>query len=124
MKPHFTTPLRVELVDHKDQGTWKLLEPLRYWSPAYGFLEVPTGFETDFASVPRAPLAYWLTGNTAHAPATLHDYLCRKGAIPRREADKVFREAMEAIGLPGWRSWAMFRAVRAYSETVANWFRE
>jgi hypothetical protein len=122
MKPHFMTPLRVELIDNSNSGTWRLLEPLQYWSPQWGLLIVPDGFETDFASVPRAPLAYWLTGNTAHAPAVLHDWLCRDKIIPRRDADNVFKEAMHSIGVPVWRVHSMWLAVRAYSTTVARWF--
>lgn len=123
MTPHFTNTLRVELIDHQNQGTWKLLEPLNFWHPDYGFLDVPAGFETDFASVPRVPFAYWLTGNTAHAPATLHDYLCRSGKVKRKQADKLFLEAMDAVGIPRGRALPMFIAVRAYSETVASWFK-
>ncbi len=75
-----------------------------------GRVEVPEGFETDFASVPRLPLAYLLTGDTAHAAAVVHDYLV--DTHPWRRAAEVFREAMVAEGVPAWRRWFMYWAVR------------
>jgi len=40
------------------------------------------GLETDFASVPRLPLAYLIAGNTAHKAAVIHDYLYRSTHHP------------------------------------------
>lgn len=78
---------------------------------------VPTGYVTDFASVYRAPLIYWLTGDTAHMAAVLHDYLCTDYVpelMPWREAADLFREAMAAEGTPAWRRWGMYWAVRLF----------
>lgn len=122
----FKTPLRVELIDHAANdggGDWAVLSPLEYEDNNGRCWVVPAGFVTDFASVPRLPFAYMLFGNTGHAPAVLHDWLCRNEVVKRKIADKMFREAMEAVGMPTWRSWPMFRAVRAYSETVVGWFK-
>ena len=85
-------------------------------------VDVPAGFITDFASVPRWPVAYWLTGNTAHRAAVIHDWLYDHGApslegppwlITRKQADLIFLNAMKDSGVPGWRRWTMYTAVRA-----------
>ena len=41
-------------------------------------ITVPTGFFTDFASVPRMPFVFLLFGDVAHEAAVIHDYLYRK----------------------------------------------
>ncbi len=94
-------------------GTWTLNRKLVYKSAVTGrTYTVPRGFNTDFASVPRLPVAYVLTGNTAHQAAALHDYLYRTGAEDRTTCDAIFREAMAATGIPGWRAWMMWVGVR------------
>lgn len=75
---------------------------------------VPKGFETDFASVPRLPLAFWLTGDTAHQAAVVHDFLYVKGTGTKEEADSIFLEAMKVIGVPLWRRQLMYAAVRLF----------
>ena len=112
----FRTSLQVELIDplaHKGQGTWRLMQPLLFEDDHGAVWIVPVDFETDFASVPRIPFIYAWTGNTAHAPATLHDWAIRTHACSREYADELFRQAMESIGMPKWRLGAMYRAVSA-----------
>lgn len=118
----FITRLRVELVDplaNAGQGEWELLSDLVYRSRDGRLWTVPTGFRTDFASVPRLPFAYAWAGNTAHGPAALHDWACRTMACPRPRADDLFAEAMESIGMPKWRIGLMYRAVSAYTRALA-----
>lgn len=120
--PRFLGPLAVELVGYREgRAAWRLLRDLRYDSAlARARLVVPAGFVTDFASVPRAPLAFLLAGDTAHAAAVVHDYLYQarplRGGLPgagRELADAVFLEAMRATGIPAWRRHLMYLAVRA-----------
>lgn len=95
------------------RATWELLAPLVYSSDVVGVvIIVPAGFTTDFASVPRLPLIYSLAGDTGHASAVVHDYLCRTKKLPRVLADKVFREALEVEGVPAWRRTLMYLGVR------------
>lgn len=82
-------------------------------------VEVPAGFETDFASVPRLPLAYLVAGNTSHKAAVIHDYLYKTQA-PRADADAVFRAAMRAEGVSAWRRGLMWAAVRAFGWAPYN----
>lgn len=98
------------------RARWKLLAELVYHSRLHGLVIVPAGFVTDFASVPRLPLAYWLTGDTAHASAVVHDYLCRveysRCRISWSGAAEVFMEAMRHEKVPAWRRALMYWAVR------------
>jgi hypothetical protein len=112
----FLTELRIV---HLDGKSWRTLAEFRAAVLAPDdrprrMLTVPEGYETDFASVPRAPFAYWLTGNTAHKSALLHDYLYTLGEPGGRGfADSVFLAAMLAEGVPWWRRRLMYAAVRA-----------
>lgn len=63
-----------------------------------GLLDVPAGFVTDFASVPRVPVVYMLFGDRAHHESVVHDYLYQTHLCNRGAADKVFLEAMKARG--------------------------
>lgn len=114
----FKTPLRVELVDDKGQGRWKLLEPVVFQSDIVGEVVVPAGFTTDFASVPRLPGAYLLTGNRAHRAATVHDYLLEHSDIRRDIIDRVFREAMLDCGIPIAIVTEMYAGVAAHTATM------
>lgn len=98
-----------------DDDKWVLIEPFKFMSDLVHFLIiVPEGFETDFASVPRIPLAYLLAGDCAHEAAVIHDYLYRTGKADRKTADEIFLEAMEAQGIPVWRRYGMYWAIRLF----------
>jgi hypothetical protein len=116
----FHSTLRVTLVTMADGSTrWRIDEPLTFESATAGqTFTVPAGFVTDFASVPRLPLAYLLTGDTAHAPAVVHDWLYVTRKVDRKTADAVFLEAMEETGVPWWRRRLMWIAVRALGGVV------
>ncbi len=102
---------------------WQLVDPVRYEVGSKGsgaWIEVPSGFETDGASIPtfaRLFLAIWGTYGRA---AVIHDLLYRllaagtphQMAPTRRDADRVFREAMAVLGTATALRWAMWAAVR------------
>lgn len=99
----------------------KLNTPL-IWEHTGKRVEIPAGFETDLASVPRLPFVYLLWGDRAHREAVLHDYLYRCDSLiwigpapcrpEKEEADWLFREAMIGQGQP-WRIYhPMWLAVR------------
>lgn len=109
----FRSPLDTRLIDDQ-KDLHALLAVLIYVSTIAGMtFAVPTGFVTDFASVPRLPLVYWLVGNIARPAAVIHDYLYATGAVSREIADAVFLEAMEVLGIPAWKRYAMYGAVRS-----------
>lgn len=111
----FLTTLRVARVDdvsRDGRGTWELLTMFAYKSDvADTVFVVPAGFVTDFASVPRIPIAFLLTGDCAQEAAVIHDWLYTSHEVDRTTADAVFREAV-ALGNPGWRAWLMWAGVR------------
>jgi hypothetical protein len=112
----FLTPLIVQQLEdtsHDGRGTWQLQAMLAYLSDAAGRVIIaPKGFITDFASVPRIPVAYLLAGDCAHQAAVIHDFLYSSHEVERAVADAVLREAAICSGVPPWRAWAMWSAVR------------
>lgn len=109
----FMTELCADLV--KDDKVWKLTKELIYWSDLLDSLvTVPVGFQTDLASVPRLPVAYWFWGGKAHREGVLHDYLYRIDAEPAAsfdDANSAFLEAMESRGKPFYVRWPMYAGV-------------
>jgi hypothetical protein len=75
----FKSKLVVEVPLH-DNGKRKLIEPL-----IHELVIVPRGFETDYASIPRA---FWVilapTGKHTYA-AVVHDYLYASGLKTKEE---------------------------------------
>lgn len=109
--PRFLDPLIVEEI-HADR--WRLVHELRYDSAILGARVIaPVGFVTDFSSVPRVPLAWWLAGDTGRKAGVIHDLLyCYRLPGQRALADRVFNEALTAEGLPAWRAALMYAGVR------------
>lgn len=112
----FLTVLHVEPVAGREGGRrqWKLLYPFAYDCDLLReVIVVPAGFITDFASVPRLPLVYWLMNDVGQEAAVVHDYLYRNGLYTRGICDQVFKEALEVCGVSWWRKGLMYAAVRA-----------
>jgi hypothetical protein len=117
----FLTPLRAE----KSGEYWTVLQPLIYDSDvACKVFIVPEGFVTDFASVPRLPLAFLLTGDAAHSAAVIHDYAYKTAIVDRETADAVFKEAAMVSGEPPWRATLMHWGVRLGGWIAWNKHRE
>lgn len=112
----FLTELQVENADPLDDGNWRLTAPLVYQSDVAAMtFTVPTGFETNFASVPRAPVIYLLCGGTSNEAAALHDFLYSwPHPVTRPMADAVLREASAVTGVPAWRRYLMWAGVRVF----------
>lgn len=108
--------------DDVDQGrgVWTLVEPLRYSANSGQIFEVPAGFKTDFASVPRILLIFDAFGDRANLAATLHDWLYAKNPttgehpVPSRDvADSLIREAALAQGCDQVVADVLYAGVRA-----------
>jgi len=73
---------------------------------------VPSGFVTDFASIPRA---FWSAlrpdGDYAYA-AIIHDYLYWTQPVPRATADDILRFAMQDLSVESTTVTLIYRAVR------------
>jgi hypothetical protein len=79
-------------------------------------VEVPVGFMTDFASIPRplwAILPRW--GKYGNA-AVIHDYCYWEQARTRREADDIFLEAMVVLGVSACKRRLMYWSVRLFGQ--------
>lgn len=74
--------------------------------------DIPAGFVTDWASIPR--FYRWRFSPTGkHSRAALaHDFLYREAIVPRAVCDQVFLDAMEALGVGWWSRHVMHKAVR------------
>ena len=87
--------------------------PFVFLSPTLGRIEIEAGFDTDYASVPRA--LWWLyPPDGPYSPAAwIHDWLYWYQPCTRPQADLVFLEGMRV--LPAVRATqrrVMFRSVR------------
>lgn len=122
----FLTPLKAELLKETEgRSIWRLTDPLVYESDLVPFrISVPAGFQTDFASVPRIPLAYLLAGDTAHQAAVVHDWLYFSNGVSRKLADDIFYEAMTVTEIPWWRRYLMWLAVRLSGQSIWDSYRQ
>lgn len=104
---------------------------------SYLRIEIPLGFETDFASIPW--FARWLIKSWGRHtnPAVIHDYLYRggkfadmhqvaPGQVPvgrrlrwvllpyptRKQADRIMLEGMDVMQVRWWRKWAIYYGLR------------
>lgn len=108
----FLTELKVEYVD----GTnWLLVAPLVYEDPKQGLgVEVPEGFLTDFASVPRGFWNLFPRVGTWAPAATVHDFCYRHKLFDKATADRLFLHGMEELGVNWVSRRLMYRAVRLF----------
>ncbi len=124
--PSFLTPLELEYIDGRN---WRVTAPFVYRTNG-DEIAIPSGFITDFASIPRI---FWNilppTGNYGKA-AVVHDLLYRCGGriryaqaldgswtyrqYSRAEADGVLRDAMTVLGVGRITRGVIYGAVRAF----------
>ena len=81
--------MKVEIVRGGKKILFKLLEPVT----VHGY-EVPEGFITDFASVPRSLWNVLPPLGRHNEAALLHDWLYDNRIGTRAEADKIFLNVM------------------------------
>ena len=111
-------PFRSELEGRfLGNGRWQLTKPLIYETLLGNTVTVPEGFISDGASIPRF---FWgLIGSPWSEKygraAVLHDFLCLQPNYPRKQADMIFLEAMQELGVSWWLRNLMYWAVRVAS---------
>jgi len=78
-------------------------------------IEVPAGYRSDLASIPKIARLFFerFEFDTA-AAAVLHDYLYSTHITPRWMADALFYDALKSLGSPLWKRSLMWAAVRLF----------
>ena len=109
MQVRFPTPLRI--TETGDGTTWRLTEQMlvEYGSKV---IAVPADFLTDFASIPRVFRAIVPVLGRQNKPSVWHDYMYVSKPVSRRDADWLFLEALESVGVGWLKRNAMWAAVR------------
>lgn len=77
-------------------------------------IDVPIGFMTDFASIPRLLWAILPTWGKYGNAAVIHDCCDRDQSRSRKESDRIFREAMEVLEVPTFTISLMYYAVKLF----------
>lgn len=124
--------VKTELVSSEGNPKYKLTAPLLYASSFLksneefseifdgGLVTVPAGFITDLASIPWPYNKVFKPDGKWSRAAVVHDYLCKlaRGDEPplnRKQADKVFYEAMRADGVSLLLAWTFWTYVKTYT---------
>ena len=110
----FPDPLHFREVGTVDGSvSLKLTHRFRYYSPL-GTITVPVSFITDGASVPR-PLWPLVSPFDNLGPPVVHDWLYSNynNKFCRADCDYIFLCGMKDAGVPAWKRWAVYTAVRA-----------
>lgn len=101
----------------------QLTSDLEYFDDSIGVIVVPKGFKTDFASIPRI---FWniIAPVGKHTlPSVLHDYLYDSGykyGISRKQADKIFYDAMIKSNVARITANVMWFCVRVFARKHYN----
>jgi hypothetical protein len=119
---------QLELRHRPGHHRWEVISPLHYrhyrptpplpsgYQPlASDLIVVPTGYLSDLASVPR--LARRLVDSqcpTTRRPSVVHDYLYtdQTHRFTKREADRIFYDALLEEGTAKLLAWLLWQAVR------------
>ncbi len=105
-----------------NEKQWILLEPLIYRSSKLGLIAVDQGLQTDFASVPRIPIAYLVAGGRANSSATLHDYLYETHQFTRLQADNlIFEATLDSLPSEGYSLKSILMRPAAYFLGGVQW---
>ncbi|HFW4799072.1 TPA: DUF1353 domain-containing protein, partial [Salmonella enterica subsp. diarizonae serovar 60-67:z35:-] len=77
-------------------------------------IEVPAGFITDLASVPRILWMFLPPDGKYAKAAIIHDYMYDNALRTKKEADLIFLDGMTVLGVPKWKRTIMYCAVRLF----------
>lgn len=111
-------PDSLPLCNRDGRRLFLLLAPLVYFSDKYGEVTIPTGFVTDFGSVPRIPVVFDLLGELDYEPYVIHDALYTTLFDFEREVcDLILVEALVSHGVSTWKAGMIYRGVRRGGES-------
>jgi hypothetical protein len=115
----FPDEIDVRMSDYKEGVRWFKLHHFFRCITSKGLFIVPTGFQTDIASIPRA-FHTILSPLGEYAPAAIfHDWAYSRqsnGYFPadRKAADDIFLELMHNLGIPWYSRHSIHLAVRMF----------
>ena len=111
----------ISLTFHPDTVKWTVEKPLVAWWGTYR-LDVPAGFETDLASIPRR-LRGVISQVGRHIQAAIFHDAAYAGyfGMTKEEADRMFLDGMAALKVPWYRRTAMFYAVKWFGASSWRW---
>jgi len=111
----FTEKLVVSL--EKDGKHWTLEEDFEYYTDLLGnriYITVPSGFITDFASIPKIFHSFIEDKDKYNKAAVVHDWLYNSRIYDRKTADKIFLEAMTVLNIHPIKRHIFYFAVRLF----------
>jgi hypothetical protein len=107
----FLTKLIVEKVDDSDDE-WLIVGDFKYQSDIGGTITVPSGYKTDFASIPQP---FWIIlpkDGKYDGAAVIHDYIYGTHKFDRKTCDQILLEAMKVLGVSWWKRSLIYSGVR------------
>jgi len=96
-KLHNRLKSKVVVELHNKQRKWVLVKDIKAVLLNY-YIRVPSGFETDFASVPRIVRSLVPFEFLYNQVVVIHDFLYSTKPFPRKEADLILKEGIQYIG--------------------------
>jgi hypothetical protein len=111
-----------------DGKKWRVKDGFTYWLNKHEYVDVCSGCVTDFASIPRLLRVLWPSpGGLWDLAAVVHDKVYQDGyvrnvfggtrIVQRAEADQMFRDGMELMGVRDNDKAALYNGVR-----VGGWW--
>ncbi|MBK8184729.1 MAG: DUF1353 domain-containing protein [Candidatus Competibacteraceae bacterium] len=110
-KQAFPDPLIVSYIDGR---RWMLQAPFRYIDSKYGAITAPTGFITDYASIPRLGWSILGAPEQYALASIVHDCLYSIQSFPRATADGIFYRGLIESGIDEIRAALFYAAVRCF----------
>ncbi len=78
-------------------------------------IEIPQGFQTDYASIPRFLIPFFIKYEEGYKKAAvIHDWLYWEQKLVRKLADKILLMAMEINNTPWHKRYVIYYAVRIF----------
>jgi hypothetical protein len=124
----FTTPLELSFNDRDPEKPFVVDSGFVFWTDIWPernlsrlksdedgncIIFVPSGYSTDFASIPRIVQNIFPPHHPHYAKAAvIHDYLYSYGIGTKRWADAIFLEGMKVLGCPAWKRFIFHTAAR------------
>ena len=115
----FTKPLIVSFdYTGNPKKPYVVWEPFSYYTELLPvtMIDVPVGYRTDFASIPRIFWRILPPAGPYGKAAVIHDWLCdvEPKLCDYLTAADVFGEAMDVLGVPKWKRSLMVWAVKGF----------